>query len=158
MPADYSSTARALALPVSPLRSPAINHHSRQPPWTRQSSQPTIRTLSSPGREKASFRDNLVDNTERLRRQFIKSFKKLSLPQRILGIVAFVGLSVLGILFLVYNEKIFAWFEPLAEKWRNLKGGWVILWAMIFTVAFPPLIGYSTCSTISGFVFGFPNG
>ena len=158
MPADYSSTARALALPVSPLRSPAINHHSRQQPWTRQSSQPTSRTLPSPGRETASFRDNLVDNAERLRRQLIKSFNKLSYTQRILAIVAFVGLVVFGILFLVYNEKIFAWFEPLAEKWRDLRGGWLILWAMIFIVAFPPLIGYSTCLTISGFVFGFPGG
>lgn len=157
MSADYSSTARALALPVSPLRSPAINHY-RQQPWTRQPNQPTIRPLQSPGRETAGFRDSLVDNAERLQRQFIKSFKKLSYLQRILGIVAFVALSVFGILFLVYNEKIFAWFEPLAEKWRNLRGGWLILWAMIFTVAFPPLIGYSTCLTISGFVFGFPNG
>lgn len=157
MSADYSSTARALALPVSPLQSPAVNHY-RQQPWTRQSSRPTIRSLQSSGRETGSFRDNVVDVAERLQRQFIKSFKKLSYVQRILGIVAFVALSVLGILFLVYNEKIFAWFEPLAEKWRNLRGGWLILWAMIFTVAFPPLIGYSTCLTISGFVYGFPNG
>lgn len=158
MSVDYSSTARALALPVSPLRTPTVKHPSRQQPWIRQSSQPTIRTQQSQGRETASLRDNLVDNAERLQRQLIKSYKKLSYTQRILGTVAFVGLSVLGILFLVYNEKIFAWFEPLAEKWKNLRGGWLILWAMIFTVAFPPLIGYSTCLTISGFVFGFPNG
>jgi hypothetical protein len=84
--------------------------------------------------------------------------KKLTLAQRILGIIAFAGFTVLGILFLVFNEKIFAWLEPLAEKWENLRGGWLILWAMIFTTAFPPVIGYSTCMTISGFVFGFPNG
>lgn len=158
MSADYSSTARALALPVSPPRSPTINHPSRQLPWNRQQNQPNARTLSSQGREKASFRDKLIDNAERLQRQFVKSFRNLTLTQKILGIIAFVGLSVLGILFLIFNEKIFAWLEPFAEKWKNLRGGWLILWAMIFTVAFPPLIGYSTCLTVSGFVFGFPNG
>ncbi len=158
MPADYSSTARALALPVSPPRSPAVKNQPRQLPWTRQSSQPTIATISSHRRTKASLRDQVVDNAERLQRQFFKSMKKLTLAQRILGIIAFAGFTVLGILFLVFNEKIFAWLEPLAEKWENLRGGWLILWAMIFTTAFPPVIGYSTCMTISGFVFGFPNG
>lgn len=158
MPTDYSSTARALALPVSPSPSPVINHHSRQLPWTRQSSQPAIRIRSSQGQEEASFRDKLIDNAERLQRQLLKSFKKLTLAQRILAIVAFVSLAVLGILFLVFTEKIFGWLAPQAEKWKNLRGGWVILWVMIFTVAFPPLIGYSSCLTISGFVFGFPHG
>lgn len=161
MPTDYSSTARALALPVSPLQSPAINHHSRQPPWSRQSSQPAIRILSPQGREKARFRDILIDNAarlQRLQRQLIKSFNKLTLAQRILAIIAIVGLAVLGVLFFVFTEKIFGWLAPRAEKWNNLRGGWLILWVMIFTVAFPPLVGYSSCLTISGFVFGFPNG
>ena len=34
----------------------------------------------------------------------------------------------------------------------------MILWALTFISAFPPLIGYSTTVTISGFVYGFPNG
>lgn len=34
----------------------------------------------------------------------------------------------------------------------------MILWALTFISAFPPLIGYSTTITISGFVYGFPNG
>lgn len=47
---------------------------------------------------------------------------------------------------------------PIAEKWRDIRGGWCILWALIFISAFPPLIGYSTAITIAGFVYGFPNG
>lgn len=34
----------------------------------------------------------------------------------------------------------------------------MILWALTFVSAFPPIIGYSTTVTISGFVYGFPNG
>ena len=61
---------------------------------------------------------------------------------------------VLGILFLIYNQTVFAKLGPAAEKWRNLRAGWIILWFMTFFVSFPPLIGYSSCVTIAGFVFG----
>ncbi|KAK3179000.1 hypothetical protein OEA41_001139 [Lepraria neglecta] len=78
--------------------------------------------------------------------------------QKALSFVAGVITIVLAILFLVFSEKIFAWMEPVAEKWKNLRGGWLILWAMTFTTAFPPVIGYSTCLTLAGFVYGFPMG
>lgn len=35
-----------------------------------------------------------------------------------------------------------------------MPSGWLILWIMTFFVSFPPMIGYSTCVTIGGFVFG----
>ena len=78
--------------------------------------------------------------------------------QRALSFVAGVITIVLAILFLVFSERIFAWMEPVAEKWKNLRGGWLILWALTFTTAFPPVIGYSTCLTLAGFVYGFPMG
>lgn len=65
---------------------------------------------------------------------------------------------ILSILFLVYNEKIFGALLPYAKKWRDVTAGWLVLWALIFTVSFPPLIGYSSLLTIAGFVYGFPNG
>ena len=65
---------------------------------------------------------------------------------------------VIGILFLVYNHQIFAWLAPVAKRWRDWRAGWVILWIATFVTAFPPMIGYSTCVTIAGFVYGFPNG
>jgi hypothetical protein len=72
----------------------------------------------------------------------------------IVGIITIV----LGVLLLVYNERIFAALEPWAKKWRDLPGGWLILWAATFVVSFPPLIGYSSCVTLSGFIWGFPYG
>jgi uncharacterized membrane protein YdjX (TVP38/TMEM64 family) len=75
-------------------------------------------------------------------------------------IIGFLLLAtfVLAILFFMYNERILAWLKPLAEKLKNGPGGWIILWGLIFICAFPPMIGYSTCVAIAGFVYGVPIG
>lgn len=104
------------------------------------------------------MKGKIVEHAERLQRQILRSVKKLTLVQKVLSVVALVGAIVFGILFLVFNERIFAWLEPYAEKWKNMRLGWLILWAMTFTTAFPPIIGYSSCLTIAGFVFGFRTG
>lgn len=71
------------------------------------------------------------------------------------GLVALnVLLLVGGVLFAVYNERIFAYLSPAAKRWRDTPGGWLVLWWMTFFVSFPPMIGYSTCVTIAGFVYG----
>ena len=85
-------------------------------------------------------------------------FLKLSPLQRVLVVIAMVAMNVFGILFLIYNEKIFSYLAPAAQKWHAIPFGWVILWCATFISAFPPLIGYSTTLTISGFVYGFPGG
>lgn len=84
--------------------------------------------------------------------------KKMTMLQRILVVVGMVVMATLSILFLVFNEKIFGALEPLAEKWKDTTGGWTILWAITFVAAFPPMIGYSTCATTAGFVYGVGEG
>lgn len=83
-----------------------------------------------------------------------KIWSKMTLLQRILACIGVVMLVTLGILFLAFNERIFGWLEPLAERWKHTTGGWTILWALTFLSAFPPVIGYSTCGTTAGFVYG----
>jgi len=78
----------------------------------------------------------------------------MSLLQRILASVAVIILAACGLLFLIFSHQIFKWLGPAAQKWRDLPGGWAILWAIIFLTAFPPIIGYSTALTLAGFVFG----
>ncbi|KAF2857312.1 hypothetical protein K470DRAFT_223603 [Piedraia hortae CBS 480.64] len=85
-------------------------------------------------------------------------WERMTTLQRIGASAAVATALILGILGLVYNERIFHWLAPWAKRWRELPGGWAILWAMVFTVSFPPLIGYSTCITTAGFVFGFLKG
>lgn len=76
------------------------------------------------------------------------------------GLAALAGaISItLLVLFLVYSHRIFAWLAPVAEGWRALPGGWLIVFFLTCATGFPPMIGYSTCLTIAGFVYGFPGG
>ncbi|TVY30385.1 Golgi apparatus membrane protein [Lachnellula hyalina] len=161
MPADYSSTAKALALPISPLPSPSPE--TTRPPWSRRISSSTRRAnTNSPYSQRStppsSLKDQILASAYKVQRQLLKTFQSLSIPQRIAAIIALLISLVFGILFLVYSERIFGFLAPAAKKWHSVTGGWIILWLMTFSCAFPPLIGYSTSVTIAGFVYGFPNG
>ena len=104
------------------------------------------------------MRDSLIENAEKMHRKVHRTMEKLSPLQRALVAVGGIVILVLAILFLVFNESIFRRLMPVAVKWKELRGGWLILWAMTFITAFPPVIGYSSCITIAGFVYGFPEG
>ncbi|KAJ2904716.1 hypothetical protein MKZ38_007334 [Zalerion maritima] len=87
-----------------------------------------------------------------------RAFLALSIPQRIaVGALALVA-AVLSAAFLAYSDKIFVWLRPAADKWRNMAGGWILVFLAGVATAFPPLIGYSTVVMISGFLYGFPGG
>jgi uncharacterized membrane protein YdjX (TVP38/TMEM64 family) len=152
MPADYQSTAKALALPVSPITSP--DEHFNRPPWSRRISGATRR----PQNPAESYKTQILRSAAKLQRKALKTFNALTLLQKILAVVIFIVVHVGLILFLIYNERIFGWLAPEAAKWQDVSGGWTILWLLTFFCAFPPLIGYSTTITIAGFVYGFPNG
>ncbi|KAL8714855.1 MAG: hypothetical protein Q9220_001368 [cf. Caloplaca sp. 1 TL-2023] len=154
MPADYNSTARALALPVSPPDSPTQSH--QHPRWSRR------RASNSFSHSQSSFRQpdsslpyKAYDKLDRLGREMLRRFTPVQVA---LITVAGLAVLVLTILFLVFHNQFFEWLEPTAVKWKNLRGGWCILWAMTFVTAFPPVIGYSTCFTLAGFVYGLPEG
>jgi uncharacterized membrane protein YdjX (TVP38/TMEM64 family) len=88
----------------------------------------------------------------------LSTYKAMTILQRLLVVITLLAVFVLCILFLVYNHRILDWLGPVAEKWKALPGGWLILWFIIFICAFPPVLGYSTALSIAGFVYGFPNG
>ncbi|KAK7408959.1 Tlg2-vesicle protein [Neonectria punicea] len=156
MPADYNSTAQALAL--SPSRgssdSPSL------PPWSSSSSA-ARRRLSNPlARPHASnsFVGRIVASAQLLGEQVLKMYLRLTPLQRLLAAVGFVAAAVFGILALVYSHAFFAWLTPYAKSWRDMPAGWFIIFFMIFATSFPPIVGYSSAATISGFVYGFPWG
>ena len=101
-----------------------------------------------------AMRDNFINTAERFYRKFLKIWSRLTTIQKVLVVAGLVALNVFGLLFLIFNEKIFGWLQPYAEKWKNTTGGWTILWLITFFTAFPPMIGYSTCGTTAGFVYG----
>lgn len=152
MPVEEDYDARALALPIddeSPGRGSPI--------WSRRSA--SFQRNSSPfSRHSPSRMRQLMDKYEKLNRRVLSQYNRLSPVQKALVVVGVITAFVLSILFLVYNERIFHALLPFAKKLRDIPAGWLILWFLIFTVSFPPLIGYSSLLTIAGFVYGFPNG
>ncbi|KAH7035029.1 uncharacterized protein B0I36DRAFT_317456 [Microdochium trichocladiopsis] len=175
MPAGYASAAQALELPTSPLSDDASPRPlglpgSNLPPWARGSNsnndssgrRPTAasRRLSTPysrpdntpfGRRILQYSLNFLNKSLRL-------FYSLTPMQQGLAVLAGLASIALTVVFLIYSHRIFAWLQPIAVGWRALPAGWLIIFAMTFVAAFPPMIGYSTCLTISGFVYGFPGG
>ncbi|CAK7214920.1 Tlg2-vesicle protein [Sporothrix bragantina] len=83
---------------------------------------------------------------------------RLSPLNRILFLLAGAVSFTLGILMLVYSHRIFAALGPMAKGWHDMRGGWVLIWLMIFITGFPPIIGYSSACTLAGLVYGFPWG
>jgi hypothetical protein len=147
---DYD--ARALALPIYDESAESTNG----PTWSQQSS---FRRNDSPfSTHRPALRERVLHNAGKLQQRAVSTYNRLSPLQRILVLVGGTVCFVLSILFLVYNESIFHAMLPFTKKWRDITAGWLILWALIFIVSFPPLIGYSTLLTVAGFVYGFPNG
>jgi uncharacterized membrane protein YdjX (TVP38/TMEM64 family) len=157
MAAEYGSTARSLALPLSPTRSPSPTF--LRPPWNPHRSQSQgARSSTQSNRHSHSFRDDLINNAEKIQRRAVRLYHKMTPLQRLLVVVFLIIDLVLVILFFVYNEKIFGFLKPYAQSWKKTTGGWTILWGLTFLTAFPPIIGYSTCATLAGFVYGVGEG
>lgn len=95
---------------------------------------------------------------EDLKAKGLRIFWRLTTAQRIGLVVAAIILNVLGILSIIYHKAVFDWLTNFSKGWRDITGGWLILWAITFGVSFPPLIGYSTCVMLGGYIFGFPKG
>lgn len=153
--------ARALSLPVSPLQSPSQGRRSILPTWMPSPSDSSPSRSRSPNRRgptTTTAKERWMRNAVRIQHQVTKTIMKLTLLQRVLAAIALVLTAVFGVLFLIFNERIFAWLEPFADKWRALPGGWLIIWVLTFLTAFPPVLGYSSCLTTAGFLYGFPWG
>lgn len=152
---NHSEARGALAFP--PLDDEAPERTS-SPFWTRPTTYRRSTSLGSTQRPARTWHGRVLRKYKNTERAAWKQINKFTPLQQLAGAVLGIVAIVLGILLLIYNERIFAALEPFAKKWRDLPFGWLILWAATFVVSFPPLIGYSTCVTLAGFVYGFPNG
>ncbi|KAI1262944.1 hypothetical protein F5Y18DRAFT_137151 [Xylariaceae sp. FL1019] len=173
MPADYTSTAQALSLPISsPESSPTSPNHPSDtplPPWAGRGRAGSggrlhnMRRLSTPysrgsDSDHRPFGQRIMQSSVSILNKLVKLGNSMTPVQQILAGIAGIVLLALSILFLVFSHRIFSALRPVAENWRKLPGGWVILFLLCSITAFPPLIGYSTTVTIAGFVYGFPGG
>ncbi|ANZ77830.1 BA75_04556T0 [Komagataella pastoris] len=69
-----------------------------------------------------------------------------------------IVLSALGVLALVYHERLLSVLQSMGTGIKDLKYGWLMLFGLVYTVAFPPLIGYAMLSTLCGMVYGISFG
>ena len=159
MPVDYSSTARALSGPLPRPESPAFDQRLNRTVWPRIHPPAQQGRYGFPyGHESLNCRKKIVGMINKLQSLTAQTFNKLSIFQKAAATILLLLVLTVTIFLFVYNNVILEWLQPIAANWKNLNGGWLILWTLTFATAFPPLIGYSTCVTISGFVYGFPNG
>lgn len=157
MPADYESTARALAVPTSPEEPLSPPLHGIRPPWSR-SAHSRRSSVAFSVREVATFRDRIINQAQVSWRRLSQTFGRMTLLQKVGAILAALAAIALGLAFLFFTGKVFIWLRPLAEKWENSKLAAFILWMCVFGVSFPPLVGWSTFGTVAGFLFGIWKG
>lgn len=160
MPADYQTTARALSLPVSePEEQESPLFSGLRPPWSHSPSlsRRSSRRHSTMG-EAVSFRDRMINQAESFYRTARERWEKMTLVQKIIYFAASLLLGALGVASLVLAGKIFIWLGPVAEEWERSPWAYIVVWFSIVLVSFPPLVGWSTLGTISGFLFGFWKG
>jgi len=144
----YADTAQALAARVDEnedddtILPPAYSQRSSHT-WERR-----------PSLQSQNWRARWIQKAGSLQRQGLRLWFSLTPLQRAGLVMLQIVIFTLFVLSLVYGHRMFAWLAPWAKRWRELRGGWLILWAMTFFVSFPPMIGYSSLLTISGFVFG----
>ncbi|KAL5615359.1 uncharacterized protein BROUX77_001196 [Berkeleyomyces rouxiae] len=185
MPADYETTARALSLSprLSPPHTPYSSSSSPAPPWARPrnstSGSPSgfrlghrpLRSgpygsggrgsgLGGPPTTLAGRAAALADAAQQQAlvayQAAMRRFLALGPMQRVAVALGGALAACAGLTMLVYWHRIVASLIPVVKKWRDVRGGWVVMWFAVFMTSFPPIIGYSTASTVAGFVYGFP--
>ncbi|KAL5359515.1 hypothetical protein BJX96DRAFT_174418 [Aspergillus floccosus] len=153
MPADYTSTARALSLSTSPpLSSPTSEDGSYLPwrhlaPGPRDSSNRSIRGSNS-------VRHQVMNRMNNASQRIIMAWRRMNFWQRVGAVLAAILANLLGIGFLVFTGKVFIWLKPVAEQWEHNPLVFFVLWLCVFFVSFPPLVGWSTFGTVAGYIFG----
>jgi uncharacterized membrane protein YdjX (TVP38/TMEM64 family) len=81
-------------------------------------------------------------------------WRKMTFWQKVGSVLAVLGLNILGFGFLYITGRVFQWLGPVAERWEHSVLVFIVMWLGVFFVSFPPLVGWSTFGTVSGFIFG----
>lgn len=105
-----------------------------------------------------TWRETVSFRLRRLGIRVQEIWESMNTPQRILTVFVLLVLFVLGIIFLIISKNIIHWLIPMAEQWESSTFVCFIVWALTFTVSFPPLIGWGLLGSISGFLFGLWKG
>ncbi|KAJ5570012.1 uncharacterized protein N7459_009442 [Penicillium hispanicum] len=153
MPADYQSTARALSLSTSPPEPLPSSPDDEQPLWGHAAGRRDSAARWSGG-QATNLRDQLVDKGKAWYHSILARWERMTFWQKVGFHVASLASGALGIGFMVLTGKLFIWLGPVAERWERSLLVAFVLWLCVFSVSFPPLVGWSTFGTVAGFIFG----
>lgn len=154
-PASSSSRSSPDGSPLDlpPAAAARLAETSRRRPRPAPWSSPA----SSPPSAAASVA-RLVGDARRVASHLGRRFVALPPLYRALVCVAGLVLGLVLLLTFVYSSRLFSWLAPVVRSWRARPAGWLILFFLVVLTSIPPLVGYSTVSTLAGFVYGFPAG
>lgn len=85
-------------------------------------------------------------------------YRKQPLWKRALVALAAVAYVAFVCLAVIYYREYLHFGVQVAAKWRDLSLGRPLLFLLVFIVGFPPLIGFSALSTLSGMIYGVLGG
>ncbi|KAK4226120.1 hypothetical protein QBC38DRAFT_348623, partial [Podospora fimiseda] len=158
------STSSSISSPVSTPT--PWTHHTHRPHTSSISSSARLstthrfrqRTRSNSDTPPKSLFSTLLTTSISLSRRLTTLFFSFSPFNKILVLFGLALALTFAIVFLVYSHALFTALAPLAHNIRAHPLGFLPVSFLIILTGFPPLIGYSTAVTISGFIYGFPHG
>lgn len=157
---DYAPPAAATqsvpwARPANTTRSSTNASRRLSTPYSRSSTHTTPLDIRS---QLTDFALMILKTSRTLYRRGTTYFFSLNPTQQFLFLAGGVVTIALAITGIIFSSRLFHVLGPVAISWRNVPGGWLLVWVATFLVAFPPLIGYSSACTVAGFIYGFPLG
>ncbi|KAL4913358.1 hypothetical protein BDW62DRAFT_165929 [Aspergillus aurantiobrunneus] len=155
MPADYASTARALSLSTSSSPSPSpVGEGNARPSWSQTATDTRNNPAFSARRLTPAPKKGIMARIYAMNERILVAWRKMTFWQRVGSVLAVIGVNFLGFGFLYITGRVFQWLGPVAEKWERSGLVFFLLWLGVFFVSFPPLVGWSTLGTVSGYIFG----
>lgn len=124
---------------------------------------PRLPSNSDPFRRSNTNRLNLIYDqvSDKLQSLYIETYKwyneQSTLKKIMVSILALLAV-VVAVLVIIFHSYIIKLLVYLSDVWLELEYGRLLLFTLVFFVGFPPLLGFSPLSMLSGMVYGFPGG
>lgn len=99
-------------------------------------------------------RQRLLYNIRRLGLRLLNEYLALPAWQRYMLILLTILFGALAIVLLVCHQRILRHLVEISDELKEQNTTIIVLVGLLFTVAFPPLIGYSLLSTSTGLLYG----
>ncbi|CAO3634786.1 unnamed protein product [Cunninghamella blakesleeana] len=82
----------------------------------------------------------------------------MKVQTRIIIGVALIILLLGGGLFLTYRDKIRQSIQTIALEMKTTPYSWIAMMLILIITSIPPLLGFTFTATLTGFIYGVPNG